>query len=114
MQEILAPNIRTPRKPDYKKPREGDAPREFLSPLDVNGRDVRTTLFPLCLPNLSAVERGTIQVRTSERVELRCGEVQRRPELAGRRERIEIRRVDKRVVATVKPPPRALVQSSWT
>jgi hypothetical protein len=46
------------------------------------------------------IERGTVEVRTSERIELRFGEVQRRPKLTGRRERIEIRCVDKRVVAT--------------
>src|SRR6266849_1381712 len=76
-----------------------DAPREFLSPLDVNSGDVCPTLFPLGFPNLAAIERGTVEVRASERVELRFGKVQRRPELAGRRERIEIRRMDERVVA---------------
>lgn len=76
-----------------------DAPREFLSPLCVNSGDVCATLFPLGLPSLAAVERGTVQVRTSERIELRFGEVQRRPKLTGRRERIEIRCMDKRVVA---------------
>lgn len=105
MQEILAPNNRE----------KGDAPREFLSPLGVNGRDVCPTLFPLCLPSLAAVERGAVEVRASERVELRFGEVQRRPELAGRRERIEIRCVDKRVVARVNPPPHERrFKSSWT
>ena len=79
-----------------------DVPREFLSPLGVNSRDVRTTFFPLGLPNLAAVERGTVEVRTSERIELRIGEVQRRPKLIGQRERVEIRCVDKRVVATDK------------
>ena len=48
------------------------------------------------------IERGTVEVRTSERIELRIGEVQRRPKLIGRRERVEIRCVDKRVVTTDK------------
>lgn len=58
------------------------------------------TFFPLGFPNLAALERRTVEVRTSERVKLRFGEVQRCPELIGRRECIEIRCVDKRVVAT--------------
>jgi hypothetical protein len=92
-------------KPDYKPRR--DSPREFLSPLGINSGDVCTTLFPLGLPNLAAVERGTVEVRTSERIELRFGKVQRRPKLIGRRERVEIRCMDKRVVAI---PARMLVQ----
>jgi hypothetical protein len=87
-------------KPDYEKPRKGNVPREFLSPLDVNRRDVCTTFLPLGLPGLAAVECGAVEVRPSERIELHLGEVQRRPKLTGRRERVEIRRVDKRVVAT--------------
>ena len=92
-------SIRTHPKPGYKS-QERDTPRKFLSPLCDNSRVVCTTLFPLDLPNLAAVERGTVEVRTFERIELRFGEMQRRPELTGRRERIEIRCVDKRVVAT--------------
>jgi hypothetical protein len=87
-----------------------DAPREFLSPLGINSGDVCTALFPFDLPNLAAVERGTVEVRTSERIELRFGEVQRRAKLTGRRERIEVRCVDKRVVATV---PASLSVGSW-
>ncbi len=56
-------------------------------------------MLPLGLPNLAAVESGTVEVRASQRIELRFGEVLRRPELTGRRERIEIRCVNKRVVA---------------
>jgi hypothetical protein len=43
----------------------GNVPGEHLSPLGANSRDVRTTLFPLDLPDLAAIDCGTIEVRAS-------------------------------------------------
>jgi hypothetical protein len=83
-----------------------NAPGELFSPSGINSGDVRTTLLPLGLPDLTAINRGTVEVRASQRLELHFGEVQRRPGLTGRRERIEIRRVDEGVVASC---PRAIV-----
>lgn len=76
-----------------------DTPGERFPPLDIDSRDVRAAPLPFCLPNSAAIERRTVQVRASQRVELRACEVQRRPELVGRRERVEVRRVDEGVVA---------------
>ena len=101
-------SIRTHPKPGYKS-QERDTPRKFLSPLCDNSRVVCTTLFPLDLPNLVAVERGTaVEARASKRIKFRFGEMQRHPELTGRREHIEIRCMDKCLVATRED--RALVR----
>ena len=96
-EEILAFTFDAHNKDRIIETEKRYTPREFLSPLGVNSRDVRTTLFPFGLPNLPAVERGTVEVRASERLELRIGKVQRRPELTGRRERFEIRCMDERI-----------------
>ena len=54
-----------------------DVPREFVSPLSVNSTDICAT------PNLPPSERGTVQVRTCERIELHFSEAHRRPKLTG-------------------------------
>jgi len=75
-----------------------DAPSKCLPPLDVHSRDVRAAPLPLSLPNSATIDRGAVQVRASQRVELRACEVQRCPELIGRGKRVEVRRVDEGVV----------------
>jgi len=54
--------------------------------------------LPLDLPIAPTIDRRAVQVRAFERVELVVGEVQRRPEFVGRRERVEVRRVNEGVV----------------
>jgi hypothetical protein len=75
-----------------------NAPGECPPPLDVHSRDVRAAPLPLSLPNSAAIDRGAVQVRAFQRVELRACEVQRCPELIGRGKRVEVRRVDEGVV----------------
>ena len=55
-------------------------PGESFSPLGVHSRDIRKTLLPLRFPKLTPVGGCTVQVRSFQRVELLCGEVQRGPE----------------------------------
>lgn len=75
-----------------------NVPGECPPPLFVHAGNVRAAPLPLGIPIAPAIDRRAMQVRAFKRVELVVGKVQGRPEFVGRRERVEVRRVNEGVV----------------
>lgn len=96
----------------YHTVTRGNAPGELLSPFGVDSGEVCTALLPLGLPNSTAIEGSSIQVRAFQRIELLLRKVQRCLKLTGRRERIEIRCMDKGVIA-VRPASGKEIVGLW-